>query len=117
MLEFSNTRTIYLYGKRVDMRMGLNRIQILCALNFTRLEIVNSLFIFCSKNSKQIKIYYEDEYGSWLLQNRLHDSTFKLPKDLTSGVRLNKNQLKLFLHGLDVVDVKPTLKIENKDYI
>lgn len=26
------------------------------------------------------------------------------------SVRLNKSQLKLFLHGLDVVDVKPTLK-------
>ena len=116
MLRFSENRNIYIYGNRVDMRMGLNKIQILVALNFTRIEIVKSIFIFCSRDSKQVKIYYEDEYGAWLLQNRLFDTTFKLPKQLESGVQLSKKQLEMFLKGLDVIERIPTRALEQKDY-
>ncbi len=116
MLKFSEDRTVYIYGNRIDMRMGLNKIQILTALNFSRIEIVKSIFIFCSKDSKQIKIYYEDDYGAWLLQNRLFDTKFKLPKNLTSGVQINKYQLQMFLKGLDVIEQKPLRALEHKDY-
>lgn len=116
MLRFSENRNVYIYGNRVDMRMGLNKIQILVALNFTRIEIVKSIFIFCSRDSKQVKIYYEDEYGAWLLQNRLFGTTFKLPKQLESGVQLNKKQLEMFLKGLDVIERKPVPSLVQKDY-
>lgn len=40
----------------------------------------HSVFVFCSKDEKTIKIYYEDDYEAWLLQNRLHDDKFKYVK-------------------------------------
>ena len=116
MDKFSSSRQIYIYGQPVDMRMGIPKIQILVASNFTKVEIIKSVFIFCSADRKQIKVYYEDEYGVWLLQNRLYDLRFKLPKNLTSGVKLTRQQLQMFLHGLDVIETKPAMRLEEHCY-
>lgn len=64
MIKFSERRNIYLYSENIDMRMGMNKIQILVASNFTSIEIRHSVFVFCSNNGKTIKLYYEDDYGS-----------------------------------------------------
>ena len=73
MIKFNENKNIYLYSENVDMRMGMPKIQLMVAMNFSKMEIRHSVFIFCSKDKKQIRLYYEDDYGCWLLQNRLHD--------------------------------------------
>jgi transposase len=80
MIHFDENKNIYIYSEYVDMRMGLPKIQLMVAMSFTKIEIRHSVFIFCSKDRKQIKLYYEDDYGVWLMQNRLHDGNFKCPK-------------------------------------
>ncbi len=42
------------------MRLGLNKIQLLVALNFPSEDIADSVFIFCSTKQKQIKIFYQN---------------------------------------------------------
>ena len=116
MVEFSKDRQIYIYGEATSMRFGIPKIQLLVAANFSKVEIMNSVFLFCSGDRKQIKIYYEDEYGAWLLQNKLYDQKFKLSKELKSGVKLTRTQLRMFLHGLDVIEQKPTSRIIGKNY-
>ena len=71
MICFDKIKNIYLYASSTDMRMGLPKIQTLVAFHYKPEEILHSLFIFCSSNKKTIKMYYEDEWGSWLLQNNI----------------------------------------------
>ena len=103
MIHFEENKNIYIYSEKVDMRMGMPKIQMMVAMNFTKIEIMHSVFIFCSKNRKQIKLYYEEDYGAWLMQNRLHDGGFKWPSVL-DNVKITKTQLIGLCKGLEMIE-------------
>lgn len=90
-------RKIYFYSNFIDMRFGIKKAQLLISTNFSPIEISQSIFIFPSKSGKIIKIYYEDEYGYWLLQNKLAFAKFKIPKDDISKQLMNPKLLEFFL--------------------
>ena len=116
MINFKESKNIYLYSENIDMRMGLNKIQLLVASNFSKIMIRHSVFVFCAKNGKTIKIYYEDDYGSWLLQNRLFEGKFKWPKGLDIGTKISKEQLNGLCKGLEVIESKIKKESEVIDY-
>lgn len=116
MIKFSESKRIYLYSENIDMRMGMNKIQVLVGCNFSKIEIRHSVFVFCSSNGKQIKIYYEDDYGSWLLQNRLFDGKFKWPKGLEIGAKINRIQLEGLCKGLEVIESKKKKEDKEVEY-
>ncbi|MDY0194349.1 MAG: IS66 family insertion sequence element accessory protein TnpB [Aliarcobacter butzleri] len=99
MIDLSEVREIYIYSNRVDMRIGMNKIELLLALSFSPIEILKSVFIFVSKNKKQIKIYYENEFGKWLLINKLSYTTFRLKDDMNK-VLISKEDLSYLLKGV-----------------
>ena len=103
MIHFEENKNIYIYSEKVDMRMGMPKIQMMVAMNFTKTEIRHSVFIFCSKDRKQIKLYYEDDYRAWLMQNRLHDGGFKWPSVL-DNVKITKTQLIGLCKGLEMIE-------------
>ena len=39
MIHFDENKNIYIYSENVDMRMGLPKIQLMVAMNFTKIEI------------------------------------------------------------------------------
>ena len=90
MISFKESKNIYLYSENIDMRMGINKIQ--------------------------IKMYYEDDYGCWLLQNRLFEGKFKWPKGLEIGTRISKEQLNGLCKGLEVIESKRIKEIREFDY-
>lgn len=102
MIDYSKVRQIYFYTHPLDMRKGMHGIQILLGCNFSPIEMMYTLFVFCSKNRKQIKIYYENEYGCWLLINKLNFTDFKWPKKIESG-GYEVSELKLLLKGLKIM--------------
>ena len=116
MITFKESKNIYLYSENVDMRMGINKIQILVASNFSKMMIRHSVFIFCASNAKTIKIYYEDDYGCWLLQNRLFEGKFKWPKGLEIGTKITKEQLNGLCKGLEVIESKKIKDNKEIDY-
>ena len=116
MIKFNENKNIYLYSENVDMRMGMPKIQLMVAMNFSKMEIRHSVFIFCSKDKKQIRLYYEDDYGCWLLQNRLFEGKFKWPKGLEIGTRISKEQLNGLCKGLEVIESKRIKEIREFDY-
>ena len=116
MIKFNESKNIYLYSENIDMRMGMNKIQILVASNFTSIEIRHSVFVFCSNNGKTIKMYYEDDYGSWLLQNKIYEGKFKWPKGLEIGTKITKEQLNGLCKGLEVIESKSNKEIQEYDY-
>ncbi len=116
MIRFNESKNVYLYSENIDMRMGINKIQILIACNFSSIEIRHSVFVFCSNNGKTIKMYYEDDYGIWLLQNRLHEGKYKWPKGLEIGSKISKAQLEGLCKGLEVIESKKIKDEREVDY-
>lgn len=116
MISFKESKNIYLYSENIDMRMGINKIQIIVGSNFSKMEIRHSVFVFCSNNGKTIKMYYEDDYGCWLLQNRLFEGKFKWPKGLEIGTKISKEQLNGLCKGLEVIESKRIKEIREFDY-
>lgn len=116
MIAFKESKNIYLYSENIDMRMGMNKIQILVAANFSKIEIRHSVFVFCSNNGKTIKMYYEDDYGSWLLQNRLFEGKYKWPKGLEIGTKISKEQLNGLCKGLEVIESRKQRARDEIDY-
>ncbi len=94
------------------MKFGIKKAQILVSLNFSPIEISRSVFIFVSKNRKQVKIYYEDDYGYWLLQNKLGSNKFKIPDQDISSLEIKPQQLTMFLKGLEVIETKKKPNLE-----
>lgn len=103
MIDYRKVKQIYFYTKEIDMRAGMNRFQILLSCNFSPIEILNTLFVFCSRDRKTLKIYYEDEYGSWLLINKINFTKFKWPERIENGGYQAKD-LEAILKGLRVIE-------------
>ena len=82
--------------------MGLPKIQALVGFHYKPEEILHSLFIFCSSNRKTVKMYYEDEWGSWLLQNNISEGKFKWP-EIGESISIDKRQLQWLFQGLDII--------------
>ena len=116
MIRFDRVNRIHLYTGPTSMRMGIYKIQQLIAFSFSPAEMLNSVFVFCSKSRKCVKVYYEDEYGFWLLQNRITAGDFKWPEDEDGRITVDRRQLEWLLKGLDVVERRPKPQIEAKYY-
>ena len=115
MICFDKVKNIYLYASSTDMRMGLPKIQAMVAFHYKPEEILHSIFIFCSGTRKTIKIYYEDEWGCWLLQNNIAEGKFKWP-EIGESVSIDKRQLRWLLQGLDVISKLPKPRKEVEYY-
>ena len=103
MIDFKQISHTYIYGQETDLRMGLYRIQLLVYANFSPVDIHRSLFIFGSKNHRNIKIYYENEFGYWLLQNKISFTSFKWP-DSNDVNSLSNENISRLLKGLRILE-------------
>lgn len=95
MVEFPQKK-IYIYSREVDFRKGLSSLSSLIELNFPEEELDASLFLFFSRNARQIKIIEIEKDGIWLYQKRLNDSRFVFAKT-DNTIRIDKEKLKLIL--------------------
>lgn len=116
MIKFKENKNIYLYSENIDMRFGMKKAQIIVSSSFSKIEIRHSVFVFCSRDCKMIKIYYEDDYGAWLLQNKMFEKKFKWPKGLEIGQKISKQQLEGLCKGLEVIESKIEKEMKEIDY-
>ena len=101
MIDLNKVKNLYLYTNKVDMRFGINAIQKRLALSFTPIEILGSIFIFVSRDKKQVKIYYEDEYGSWLFINKMKYYKIQI-EEMIDAQKISKQDLKYLLKGVEL---------------
>jgi len=105
MIDYRDVKKIYFYAQSIDMRAGMKKIEILLCCNFSPIAMMNTLFVFCSKDRKTIKIYYENEYGTWLLINKINFTKYKWPA-IEEGTGYKIEDLKAILKGLKVLEEK-----------
>ena len=60
MVEFPD-KNIYLYSEGIDFRKGIKSLSNLISVNYPNSNLTDSLFIFFSKDKKQIKILEIEE--------------------------------------------------------
>ena len=75
MVEFPD-KNIYLYSEGIDFRKGINSLSNLISINYPNSNLTDSLFIFFSKDKKQVKILEIEEDDIWLYQNKLNNAKF-----------------------------------------
>lgn len=97
----ANVKNIYLYSHQIDMRLGMEKIQVNLSQNFSPLELLDSMFVFVSRSRKIVKIYHEDEFGRTLLARKLNYAKFRW-SDFDKGGTLSTKDLKYLLEGAEV---------------
>ncbi|MFA6624446.1 MAG: IS66 family insertion sequence element accessory protein TnpB [Bacilli bacterium] len=105
MIDLDKVREIHVYSAPVDMRMGIRALQILVYTNFSPAQTLYFVFLFVSKNRKAVKIYYEDERGTWLMLNKIGYGRFIWPH-LEEGDEMTKADLRFLLAGVEIKSMR-----------
>lgn len=101
MIDLETVKNFYLYTNKVDMRFGIPAIQKRLALSFSPIQILDSLFIFVSRDKKSVKIYYENEHGCWLFINKLKYYKIQIENSIEK-MEISEKDLKYLLKGVEM---------------
>lgn len=93
-------KTIYLYNREVDFRKGIASLTNLIYTAFPDADHFSSLYIFFSKNARQVKIIEIERGSVWLYQNRLDGRKYIFPK-AEKTVKITASQLSLILRTVE----------------
>lgn len=104
MIDLTTIEKIYLYPGTTDMRRGINGL-----LQLVEKIENNSLYVFCGKTLKTIKILHIEATGYWLYQRKNHKRKFIYPS-YGNISDISKDELKWLIQGVNVID-----RIEGKD--
>ena len=99
MIDLEKIEGIYLYTGKTDLRASIYGLSIIIQESFPLETIRNKLFVFCSKDKRNIKIIELDYDGFWLYQKKLHKGKFRWPKlDVNNQtMMIDKRQFKWLL--------------------
>ena len=79
MLRIEDTPKIILFKGITDFRLGINGLSLKVYTAYGQADLENTLFVFCSKSKKQIKILEFDKTGVWLYTKKTNKFKFSYP--------------------------------------
>ena len=100
MLALTGATRIYLYRAPCDMRKSFDGLCGLVRLELGAGPLSDSLFVFCIRRPKMIKLLYCDSDGFALWYKRLEKGCFSIPKIITADNRIDRRQLTMMLEGV-----------------
>ena len=116
MIEWRCDVPIYLHQAPVDFRKSINGLSVIVAETMPLPMTDPSLFVFCNKSRRQLKVLYWDATGFALWQKRLEQDRFKWPRhDSADVVTLSHEQWSWLLRGLDITKLSPHASINYRD--
>lgn len=101
MVEFPD-KSIFLYSDSVDFRKGIKSLSNMIKTSYPDTSLTDSLFIFFSKDKRQVKILEIEDDDIWLYQNRLNNAKFVFP-NCDKTIKIDSNQLKLILKSIELI--------------
>lgn len=101
MVEFPD-KSIFLYSDGIDFRKGIKSLSNLIKTTYPNTILTDSLFIFFSKDKRQVKILEVEEDNIWLYQNRLNNAKFVFP-NCDKTIQIDSRQLKLILKSIELI--------------
>ncbi|MBF9017259.1 MULTISPECIES: IS66 family insertion sequence element accessory protein TnpB [unclassified Oceanispirochaeta] len=96
-----NNLNIYVKPGITDMRKQINGLSILVEEDLKQDPFSGSLFLFCNKQKRLLKILYWDRNGFCLWLKRLEKDRFPWPSDEKEANLISLEQFKMLLNGID----------------
>ena len=100
ILDLSKYR-FFLRPGNTDLRKGINGLSVLIQNTMENDPFSQSLFLFCNKQQKLLKIIYWDRNGFCLWQKKLGRDKFPWPKSEEAAREIRFEELRMLLDGID----------------
>ena len=115
--DISKAENIYIACGYTDMRKSIDGLASIVQQNFKLDPFSNTLFLFCGKNTTKLKALYWEEDGFVLLYKRLENGRFRWPRNQEEAMKIDGQQFRWLLEGLDVFQPKAVKKSNAKKVI
>lgn len=100
ILDFTRYR-FFLRPGTTDLRKGINGLSLLIQNSMENDPFSGSLFLFCNRRHKLLKIIYWDRNGFCLWQKKLQKNRFPWPESEEAAREIRFEELKMLLDGID----------------
>ena len=95
-------------SRPVDFRKSINGLSVLVEQAMGLSPFTPSLFVFCCRRRRKVKVLYWDQSGFCLWYKRLEHELFKWPRAASDTVMtLTGEQFDWLLRGLDIAQLTP----------
>lgn len=101
-----NNKELYLFNNEISFRLGIDGLTSIISSNFDERTMNNGIFIFFSKDRKQIKIIEYEKNNTWLYQSKLKGYKYISPVIENGIIRIDKRQLESILNNLKLIKDK-----------
>ena len=102
--------SIYVKVGSTDMRKQINGLTIQVQEVMEKDPFSGSLFMFCNRQRKILKMIYWDRNGFWLFLKRLEKDKFPWPNTEEEVQEITREQFEMLLKGIDFWKAHKTLK-------
>ena len=99
-------KELYLFNSEIRFRLGIDGLTSIISSNFNEKEMNNGIFIFFSKDRKQIKLIEYEKNNTWLYQSKLNGYKYVSPVIENGIIRIDKRQLESILNNLKLIKSK-----------
>ena len=99
-IDFENAK-IYVRPGSTDLRKGVSGLTAIIENEMKLSALSESVFLFCNKSHKLLKVIFWNKTGFWIAQKRLERSTWPWPHPATAAREITPAQLSLLLWGID----------------
>ena len=100
ILDWSKVRMFVKPGP-TDMRKQINGLSIIVAEELAMDPLDGSLFLFCNKQRRILKVIYWDPNGFCLWLKKLEKDKFPWPAKLAEATEITQQQFSFLLQGID----------------
>ena len=100
IFDLSKAR-IFLRPGTTDLRKAVNGLSVIVQEEIKHDPFDGSVYLFCNRERKLLKVVYWDKTGFWLSQKRLEKNRFPWPQDESKARELSLPELQLLLAGID----------------
>lgn len=108
--DFSNTR-IFIKPGATDLRKAATGLSYIVRDEMNLKVLDDSVFLFCNKSRKLLKLLCWDRTGFWLAQKRLEHERWPWPKTSEEAQEISQENILLLLKGIDFWRALPRKKL------
>lgn len=93
--------TMYVRPGVTDMRKQINGLSVIAEQQMNKTPMSGSLFLFCSRDRRLMKIIYWDRNGFCLWLKRLEKHRFPWPQTEDEAKQIDYGEFHMLLDGID----------------
>ncbi len=96
-----NAVRIFIRPGYTDLRKAVNGLATIIEEQMEQDLLSGSLYLFCNRRRKLLKVIWWDKTGFWLSQKRLEKDIFPWPEHKRAVEELSTDEVKMLLAGID----------------